>query len=83
MLPTPYKGAPFNRKHSYQLINQPTHQLKNPSTLLHFLSQPLCCLVNNQYICSHIYKETILREQHNEVAQTPPCPTISYPNNRI
>ena len=28
MLPMPYKGAPFNRKHSYQLINPPTHQLK-------------------------------------------------------
>ena len=24
-----------------------------------------------------------MREQHNEVARTPPCPTISYPNNRI
>ena len=28
MLPMPYKGTPFNQKPSYQLVNQPTHQLK-------------------------------------------------------
>ena len=83
MLPMPYKGTPFNQKPSYQLVNQPTHQLK--THLLCYIFSPNRFAVSwiiNIFAAIYIGKPscassiTKWRKRH-------PCPTISYPNNRI